>query len=75
MMCSISVVHHADLRITIHCTAGASRSVSIAQALALAFEIPHPPALILNYGAYFRTYDAARKILDRSFSSSEHGAG
>lgn len=40
--------------------------MSVAQAIALAFEIPHPPALILNYGAYFRTDDAARKMIDHA---------
>jgi predicted protein tyrosine phosphatase len=45
-------------RIAIHCTAGASRSVSVAQALATLYKIPHRRALILNYGAYWRTVTA-----------------
>jgi len=50
-------------RLTIHCTAGASRSVSIAEGIAAAFNIPHPRSVILNYGAYFGVYDAADRIV------------
>jgi predicted protein tyrosine phosphatase len=50
-------------RLTIHCAAGASRSVSIAEGIAAALGIPHPRSVILNYGAYFGVYDAAQRIM------------